>query len=284
MRISPRHHLTLAATLLALLLSSTSVTAADLGERLRNGLVQATARLNPFDVEPPGEVQVAAAYIELHSGPGRGYPVFYVAEQGEWIEVLKRRTDWFKVRVFHGHEGASKARWAREGWVRLEALAQTTTAAGQPLGLDEPGIGDFGSRRWEMGILAGDFSGADVISIYTGYAFNDVLSAELGLSQVLGKYSDSQLADVSLLAQPFPRWRISPYFSLGSGVIRTNPQATLVQAEDRIDPTGHAGVGVRTYLTRRFLLRAEYRRHTLFTTRESNQEIDEWTAGLSFFF
>lgn len=279
----------LLALLLSALAASTAIAAdapADTGLAGRVGetLSRGVAAINPFTATETGEVQVADAYLELHTGPGRGYPVFYVAAQGEWIEVLKRRTDWFKVRVFHGHEGANKTRWAKEGWVRREALATTLTAAGKPLDIHEPAIGDFSSRRWEMGVLGGGFSGADVISVYGGYAFNGVLSAELTLSQVLGEYSDSQLADVSLLASPFPRWRISPFFSLGSGMIRTNPQVTLVQAEDRIDPAGHAGIGVRAYLTRRFLLRAEYRHHTLFTTRDSNQEIDEWKAGIAFFF
>ena len=34
----------------------------------------------------PVRVEVSAPYIELHTGPGRGYPIFYVAERGEDIE------------------------------------------------------------------------------------------------------------------------------------------------------------------------------------------------------
>ncbi|MDX1695539.1 MAG: SH3 domain-containing protein, partial [Ketobacteraceae bacterium] len=44
-------------------------------------------------------VEVVEAYINLRTGPGRGYPVFYIAERGEWIEVIRRRTDWFEVRT-----------------------------------------------------------------------------------------------------------------------------------------------------------------------------------------
>lgn len=111
-----------------------------------------------------------------------------------------------------------------------------------------------------------------------------MLSVESGLSQVIGKYSDSQTVALSLLMQPFPRWRVAPFFSLGTGVIRTRPRVTLVRAEDRTDPAAHVGLGARAWLTRRFLLRTEYRRYTLFTTRDENQEIDEWKAGIAFFF
>ena len=47
-------------------------------------------------------VWVADAYLELHTGPGRGYPVIQVIERGEWIDILKRKTDWFKVRASNG--------------------------------------------------------------------------------------------------------------------------------------------------------------------------------------
>ena len=55
------------------------------------------------------QVQVSAPYIELHTGPGSGYPVDYVVERGEWVSILKRRTDWFKTRTRSG----------KEGWVSL---------------------------------------------------------------------------------------------------------------------------------------------------------------------
>ncbi len=32
------------------------------------------------------KAQITEPYIELHTGPGRGYPVFHVIDRGEWIE------------------------------------------------------------------------------------------------------------------------------------------------------------------------------------------------------
>ena len=48
---------------------------------------------------------VAQPYLELHTGPGRGYPVFHVVPRDGSVDVLFRRTDWFKVRTEHGVEG-----------------------------------------------------------------------------------------------------------------------------------------------------------------------------------
>ena len=51
------------------------------------------------------ELVVTAPYLEMHTGPGRGYPVFYVVGRGETLVVLYSRTDWYKVRAPRGQEG-----------------------------------------------------------------------------------------------------------------------------------------------------------------------------------
>ena len=79
------------------------------------------------------EVVVEDPYIELHSGPGRGYPIFYVAERGEEIEIVRRRTDWFQVIVPRGEEG----------WVHLEQLQRTLNVDGSEFDIPGFGIGDF---------------------------------------------------------------------------------------------------------------------------------------------
>jgi hypothetical protein len=219
-------------------------------------------------------VVVAEPYIEMHSGPGRGYPVFHVVDRGDEIEVIKRRTDWFKVRTTRG----------KEGWVRRTEMELTLTPAGGATQFAEAGLGDFSRRRWEAGVLAGDFQGANMITAYAGYAMTANFSAELSVSQVFGNYSDEVIGRISLLAQPFPEWRLSPFFSLGTGIIYTDPNVTLVDESDRTEQIGSAGVGVRYYLTRRFMLRAEYRNSVIFQDKDDNQEINEWKAGFAFFF
>jgi hypothetical protein len=38
------------------------------------------------------------------------------------------------------------------------------------------------------------------------------------------------------------------------------------------------------YLTRRFIVRAEYKNNVIFQDKDDNQEIDGWKAGFAFFF
>lgn len=223
---------------------------------------------------PLREVTIADPFIELHTGPGRGYPIFFVAERGEQIELMKRRTEWFKVRVTRG----------QEGWVHFEQLATTLDLDGEPFDLPALGFSDYAARRWEVGTLYGDFGGANVIGVYGSRSFTPNLSGELWLSQALGRFSDSTMATINLVHLMYPDWRASPYFTLGAGVINTEPKATLVATTDRSDSVALAGAGVRMYLTRRFVFRAEYKAHVVFTSRNDNEEVSEWKAGFSFFF
>ena len=219
-------------------------------------------------------VEVAAPYVELHTGPGFAYPVAQVAERGEWIEVLKRRTDWFRVRNHRNYEG----------WVHVEEMRQTLTEGGEALAVAAFTQEDFRNRDWEFGFLGGDLDGADLLSVYGGYSFNENLSAELSFSQAVGDYSSEYLLDVNLLSHPFPEWRYSPFFTLGGGMINTKPNTTLVQTEDRTDTTAHVGIGLHAYVTRRFFLRAEFRHYAVFTSRDDNEEFDQWKIGFGFFF
>lgn len=222
-------------------------------------------------------VEVADPYLELHTGPGAAYPVFHVAERSARLVILKRRTDWFKVRVVAGRFAG------REGWAAREAMTRTLVAAGVPLRIAQAGPADFSTRRWELGVLGGDFEGARVIAWYGAHAFSANLSVEVSLSQVLGDFSDSLSGGAGVVMQPFPRWRASPFFTLGTGIIDTNARKTVVEARDSTDQISHVGVGLRFYLGRRFLLRAEYRNYVIFTSRDDNKEIDEWRGGFAFF-
>jgi hypothetical protein len=219
-------------------------------------------------------VEVADPYIELHTGPGRGYPVFHVADRGAEIEVIKRRTDWFQVRAPRGVEG----------WVHAQQLARTLETTGERLAIIDPGWDEFESRRWETSISFGDFDGASSISLTGGYRLSANLSAEILAAHISGDFSDGWLAGARLVHTPFPEWRIAPFFLLGTGVLHVSPRASLVSTEDRTDQYGQAGAGVRAYLTRRFMLRAEYSGYVAFTSRDENEEVEEWKAGFAFFF
>jgi len=224
------------------------------------------------DVYP--EVKVADPYIELHTGPGAGYPVFNVVDRGDFVEVIKRKTDWFKVRTAKG----------KTGWVSRAQMEKTLTPSGEVTEVADAGLGDFSKRRWEMGLVGGTFNSAPVMTAYGAYAMSANLSAEISVSQVTGDFSSSDLVNFNLLSQPFSKWRYSPFFTLGIGQITTSPSVTLIQVQDSQDLIAHMGAGIKIYLTRRFIFRAEYKNYVGFASNDDNKEFEEWKAGFAFFF
>jgi len=221
------------------------------------------------------QVFVTAPYLELHTGPGRGYPVFHVVERDASVDVLKRRTDWFKVRTENGVEG----------WAAQRDMLRTVLADGTPFTFDLGDRAGFTSHRFEAGIfLYGDYGGASSISAYTSLSLTDHLKVELSVAEFLGTTANGTTGDLGLAHVFFPQWRWSPFVTLGTGIVQTEPKATLVVPADRSDQSAYVGAGVRFYLTRRFFLRGEYKDHIIFTKRNENEKVDEWKAGFGFFF
>jgi len=219
-------------------------------------------------------VSVADPYLDMHTGPGRGYPKFFVVERGESVAIIKRRTDWFLVRTDKD----------TEGWVNRDQMERTLQPAGDTLDFSATDQGDFTTSRWEGGVLAGDFGGANIVSAYGAYSLNEYVGIELWGSQILGNFSNGWMGSLNLIHETWPDWRVSPFFTLGAGVIHTQPKSTIVQAEDRTDQIAHAGAGLRFYATRRLILRAEYKSYVVFTSRDDNEEVEEWKLGFAVFF
>ena len=220
------------------------------------------------------QVFVKTPYLELHTGPGRGYPVFDVVPQGDSVIVLFRRTQWLKVRTRRGVEG-----WASE-----DDMLKTVLADGQPLPLHIGTRAGFTSHRFELGAFAGEYGGANYVSGYTSLSFNSQMAIEAAFGEFLGRYSNGVTADIGLTHVPMPQWRISPFLMLGVGVLHVEPKATLIQPSDRTEQTAYVGGGIRFYITRSLFLRAEYKTHVVITTQNRNQVEDEWKLGFAVFF
>lgn len=207
--------------------------------------------------------RVSGPYLEIRTGPGRGFPVFHVAEQGEVIEIVARRTDWLRVET----TGRRKI----EGWVREDQI-------------EAEDVTPLGRRQWQWTIEGGDFAGASVVSTSLMWQFTPNLALGVTGKQVLGNFSDGWMALGSLRATPFPQYRVSPWVELGGGILHTSPYSTIVASRDREDRTLVTGAGVDLRLARRFTFTLAYRRHTVLTSRDNNEEIDEWNLGVSVHF
>ena len=245
------------------------------------GLISGNPAYAELFADPNGKVAKSAnwvrvndPYIEFHTGPGAGYPIVFVVERGDSVEILKEKTGWFKVITEAG----------KSGWVNRYQMEKTLFETGAEFTVTDINKDDFENRTFEGGVGIGDFQGGRLMSLSLGYRFSQTLTSEVSLYQVNGNFSSSQLVSIGFVNQPFNHWKVSPFMFLGTGIIRTSPKTALVQSEDRTDQVVTVGLGLKAHLTKRFIFRIEYKEHIVLTNRSRNEKIDEWKTGFSVFF
>lgn len=240
---------------------------------LMTGIIAATsARAEDPDIQL--QAQVVEPYVELHTGPGRGFPVAQVVERGGRIAILLRRTDWFKVRTAR----------SKEGWVARADIEKMVTGDGEPIRLRDILYDDYQSRRFEVGFAGGLLEGDSIVMLRGGYRLHENLTGEFTIGQASGAFSSSLLYYAAVLSEPFPEWRVSPFFSLGLGRFNNTPKATLVGGIKTESSMANVAVGARAYLTRRFVVRGDYRRHVVFVDENRINDYNEVSLGVSLFF
>ncbi len=219
-------------------------------------------------------VQVTEPYLEMYTGPGRGFPRFYSVERGEWVEVISRKTDWFQVRTRKG----------KKGWVKRAELEKARSMSGSQLVFGGSGDGDFLGRRIELGFVTGVLEDDPLIGLRAAWYLTDGIALEGAFSHVPGEFSRSFIYSANVVMQPYPEWKYSPYVSLGAGTIENEPKATLIGVRDTDATVWSAALGVRRQISGKFMFRLEVRDHQALVNSFNNQNLLEITAGVSFFY
>jgi hypothetical protein len=230
---------------------------------------------------PPDEalLTVAEPYLALHTGAGRGYPVFHVVERGQTVRIVMRSTDWYRVAL----EPAPQA-GAVIGWVHRRQLEKTLTAAGGTQTFRDLVLDDYLSRRLYLGGSVGRFDRAPMLKLSAGYKISDTLSLQADIGQVQGRFSGTNFWHIGLATEPWSDQRFSPFFGIALGNFKNLPNPTLVGALPTDAKLAQAVLGARYYLSDRFVLQADW---SIYTAQVSDQRSTEYraaTAGVAFFF
>ena len=219
-------------------------------------------------------LRVADPFLELHTGPGRGYPVFFVVERGQTVSVELRRTDWFRVRAEGG----------QVGWVPRRQLEATLTEGGVAKSFRDILLDDYLARRVEFGGGGGQFGGEPVIKLWLGLRLAETVSVELAGGQVQGTFSGTDFWHLGLALEPWAHQRLSPFIGVGIGTFRNIPNRSLVDAAVTNAKLAHATAGLRWYISERLVVRAETTLYTAFVADQRSTEYRAATLGLAFFF
>jgi hypothetical protein len=247
---------------------------------------QVSSAQSADQVEPAGEtsdpdksrfrVTIADPFVELHTGPSAGYPIFHVVERGAEVSILRRKTSWFKIETGDG----------KTGWVSREQMRHTLQPSGQPFQVVELDASDFAERKWVLGVTGGEFESAPVFTIFSGYSLTENLVAEVHFGQSVGSISSSTFFKGNLVMQPLPDLKYSPYLTLGVGKIDVSPSSTLLAGNGDVNTFAQAGIGIQRFITRSFLFRFEVNEYVIFSgsSTNKNEEVNEWKFGFAVFY
>jgi hypothetical protein len=217
-------------------------------------------------------VRVVDAYLDMRTGPGRGYPIFHVAERDEWVTIELRHTDWFKVR---------STKLGQLGWVSREQMNRTVTEDGTPFALADPTLADYLDRRFEFGGGYGASRTTSVSRLWAGWRFSDTLSLDVGVTDVQHTTSTTGIWTAGLLIEPWSDQRLSPFMGVAVGRFHYKPNQSLVNAETIDGNLGLFTLGVRYHLASRMAVRVEYLRYAVHVSELESRNYQAGTIGLS---
>ncbi len=242
-------------------------------------LLAATAPLPAVLAEDNSvRLEVIDPYLEMHTGPGAGYPVIYTVEQGENIDILTRRPDWYEIKAQNG----------RTGWVKAAQIARTLLPTGEPVDMPNISYGDFLEDSWRVGFNTGEFSdgelsGAQTFTVTGGYR----LFSWFGMELEAGKFYDSEVRGryfgANLSFEPYSEWIVSPSITIGSGEMEVTVQPKQVPLAIEDSSYTQIGLGGSYYLGRNFVISAGYRWYTV-STEQDDERLKRWHIGFNAFF
>lgn len=223
--------------------------------------------------DPAPVLEVADPFIELHTAPGRGYPVFHVIEKGEQVELLKRKTNWYKVKAVSGETG----------WTKATQLGRTLQPTGLPADLPQVTHGQYLESSWRVGFTAGMFEESPSFSLTAGYRPLTWLGAELEAGKIYNESVTSDYYGANLVIEPLHQWSLTPYVLAGYSQFSFDARQKVLLSElgDADGVTFGGGLGY--YIGRNFLIRAEYRVYSVSSNSDSTG-LSEWKIGLNTFF
>lgn len=218
-------------------------------------------------------LETVEPFMEMHTGPGRGYPVFHVIEQGETIEILKRKPGWYKIRSQDN----------KTGWTKATQLAHTLKPTGEPIDLPEIGQGDYLRSHWRVGFTAGQLEGSSTFSLTAGYRPFSWAGIEIEGGKIFDESVTSDYYGANLLIEPMTDWLISPFVTAGSGQFSFSSRQKVIVEEVDSPSYLQLGAGASYYIGRNVVLRAEYRRYSI-STNDKDIGLNAWSLGLNTFF
>ena len=259
--------------------------------RIMNKILLANLMLiaTTFQATLASSVEVIDPYVEIHAGPGRGYPIFHVVEQGETIKILTRRPDWYELKTQNG----------QIGWATAASISRTLEPTGEPVDLPTVSYGDYLKNSFRIGYTNGQFSrgeleSADSFTFSIGYRPFSFFTAELEAGKLYATEVKGNYGNLNAIFEPFSQWKVSPFVLFGGGLLSVSAQPTFPNTTspfigDNVFYT--AAIGASYYVGRNFIVNFGYRWFFVdleaedpLAEEDSLEGLQRWYFGFNVFF
>ncbi|HVX96536.1 MAG TPA: SH3 domain-containing protein [Polyangia bacterium] len=248
-------------------------------------VVTTLAASAPARAEDEALVRVVAEEAGVHTGPGFGYRVVYVARRDEVLPALGRASNdkWFRVQLPDGTYGwilgdevfpldvdTSEAHRGPSIWKRMGE------AAFSPSPLDEGALG----LTFSAGVLGGD----GMFMFRPGVVLAPQLTLEAFVGETIGDQADVTYAGGGFNSNLFPSSPVTPFAGVAvGGAFRRKKADQFVAVRPGNFAMLNVGGGLLVALKKRLTLRGEARRYVIFDANHT-QGIQEYSGALCVYF
>lgn len=224
-------------------------------------------------------VEVIDPYLEMHSGPGRYYPVVNVVEQGDSVKVVARKVNWYRVISDTGIEG----------WSKAEQIDRTLFG-GVPVDTPLPSRSDLLKMDFSVGFVTGSADGAETIAARAGYKPIKWGGMEVEYGVTFPASRDLSYYAAQIVVEPIPIWNFSPIITYGTGKTNFQLKPGLIGEAAETGDFERFGIGLNYYIGYNFVMRTEYQWYTytltdnLIARTTAEKESNAWVIGFNSFF
>jgi hypothetical protein len=229
-------------------------------------------------------VRVVAEEAGVHTGPGFGYRVVYVAKRDEVLPAIGRATNdhWFRVQLPDGTYG-----WilgdevfpldvdTAEAHRGPSIFHRMGEAMFSPSPLTEGGLG----LTFSAGVLGGD----GMFMFRPGVVLAPQLTVEGFVGESVGNQADVIFAGGGFNSNLFPSSPVTPFAAIAAGGAFGRKKADQFTIKTGNYSMLNVGGGLLVALKKRLTVRGEVRRYVIFDANHI-QGIQEYSGALCVYF
>ncbi len=217
--------------------------------------------------------EVTSAFLNIRSGPGRNYPIIYVAEREEYVDFTAIRTEWYQFRTADGHFG----------WAYMDDLPDTLEFEYENQGFadEAKAIVSKGSPL-DMGFSAGIMADDPSINIFIKVRNSHFVSTEFELGTSRSTEIQNDFMSLNILAHPFSEFTYRPHFLVGIGRMASDYQFDANPPQSETNFYTKAGLGLIKDMGPRMRLRADFAQYAVETNEPKINHFTQLSVGTSF--